>query len=212
MAGKKKVEKEDKKKVKKEVLTAPKMAYQLIGSFIIWGVVLFVPLRLLEATTYFIKPLWLQFLCLAVLEGVCVICMWKLSNHRVFKKRRIRPSSVNEVMKYLIIVTILAVVVCSWVNIRDAKNQARDAVREEFMAADLQVNIFGRLYSEEDRIAYENLKQEYEDKVERRTLVLSIIFATTISLIDLGALYIEKRDLEKRAQLDVEGEEGSSTV
>ncbi len=140
MADDRKVENEDKQEVKKEVLSAPKMAYQLIGSLLIWGVVLYLPISLVEVlATSWMKSVWLRFPCMAVLEGIAVICLWKLSNIRVFKKRTIRPNKVNALMKYLIVVTIIMTVLFGLSDIRGVKKeymkpQKRSLGQQTFMS------------------------------------------------------------------------------
>lgn len=197
----------------KKKLSAGGMAFQLVGNFLIWQLILYIPYIALGGVVFWLlkdviamKSAGLfTVLCaisLTIVNGLYEFVTWKLSTRQAFRRNTITADKLRGVMIYLFVAMVVICVSSCLSNIKTTRQDIKEAVETELGIEEISIRINSGYYSVEDIATFEKLKQEVIDKGKRDVTVFMIIFSALDLAICMGILLLVEKAIRKYVDAD----------
>ena len=181
----------------KEIATTKKITQELIGGWILWGLVLGIAYSFaFSLITSFIKSMILQALITIIMQGFVAFFVWKLSTQSTFKKRTMSYDGVPTVMRNLIIFTIIICVVNGIYNFIRINGVIDEAVKSNYKLQYTE-KMMSYLYSSDQMAEYNKQKEEAIAKVKNQAHIYLVIVEIGLTAVYLAVLPLEKKEILK---------------
>ena len=161
----------------KKKLSAGGMAFQLVGNFLIWQIILYIPYIALGGVVFWLLKDVIAMKSAGLFTALCAISLtivnglyefvtWKLSTRQAFRRHTITADKLRGVMIYLFVAMVVICVFCCLSNIKTTRQDIKEAVETELGIEEISIRINSGYYSVEDIATFEKLKQEVIDKAK----------------------------------------------
>ena len=184
----------------KEVVTSGKMTQLLIGYWLLWGIVVGILYNVIfSLITAKIESMVLVAILAIIFQGIIVFVVWKLSTSSSFKKKTIEYNDVPNVMKNLVIFTVIICVITAIYNISSV-NSRIDKALESNNKLKYMESFMSYYYSDTEMAEYQKQKEETINKAKNEAYTYLIILEIGLTIVYLAVLPLEKKEILKYVQ------------
>lgn len=190
---------------KKEIASTGKITAELIGGLYLYGIII---AFLYELAVYFVSQAipsdsFLQAIFIVIAQGICVFFAWRGSIKSTFKKRTIEISKLPQIMRNLIICTVIMWLLGTAVNFSGIDRKIREKINSDSQTQ-YQEYLMQYLYSEEK---LNNYYQEKEKAISKeKSKIQRQVFAIQIALLGsyFVALFAQRENIANYCILDLQ--------
>lgn len=186
----------------KEVVSANKMVWSLIGYWLLWGI----GFGLIYGIVYSkivsnIESIVVSAIIAIVLQGIMVVLLWKTSTSFAFNRKTVLFKDVSYIMKRLIVFTIIVCAIDGGYKILqiDSEVNKRLEYNYEFRMTD---NLAQILYDDEEISQYNKQKEDMIKDTKTRITSYIAIYEIGVTITYLLALTYERKQLLKYVVCD----------
>ena len=181
----------------KEMVSASKMSQHLMGNWCLWGLLYgYIYSFAFAVITRFMESIVLKAIIAVVAQGIIAIIVWKLSTSSSFKKRTISYNDVPEVMKKLIIFTIVICIITGISNISSVNSSIDEAVNSDFKLKYTE-SMMSYLYNDEQMAEYNKQKEKAIAEAKSKAYTYLVILEIGLTAVYLAVLPLEKKEILK---------------
>lgn len=181
----------------KELVSASKMSQQLMGNWLLWELIFgYIYSIVFTLITSSMESFILKAIIAVIVQGIIVVVVWKLSTSASFKKKTISYNDVPEVMKKLIIFTLVICVINSIYNISNINSSIDEAINSDYELK-LTESMMSRIYSEEQMEEYNKEKEKAIAETKSKTYTYIVVLEIGLTAVYLAVLPLEKKEILK---------------
>lgn len=183
----------------KEVATVRTITGELIGGFLLYGIVFGILYSIVYTTISNRIPsdsLILTAIISIILQAITVFCVWRCSIATTFRKRAIDNNDVKKVMKNLIIFTVIICFISALMNFSEVNKKLKNL--DKTIEAKLMLSeVFMEYQYNSDEI------EKYQDEKEKAISEAKTKLYTYLGVLEIGllAVYLGVVLLQKKAIL-----------
>ena len=185
-------------------LTANQMIGELLTGLTFYGIVFYIVYRLIYNGIYegIVEKggILLLSVVVIVLQAIMVWGTFQLANRKAFKKGMIQKDDVSKVIKnisFIIVILLVLQVISTFVNIHN--NMEKTLERDN--SFQYIEKILSQVYDAEQMQQYQAQKQKSIQKIKNEVYQAIVMMEVGICIVYIGNLFIEKRTLDKRAEV-----------
>ena len=185
----------------KEVATVRTITGELIGGFILYGLVFGILYSFIYSAIINRIPedsSILTAIIAIILQGITVFCVWRCSIATTFRKRLIEKDDVKTVMKNLIIFTVIISFLTAMINFAQVNETVENEINSKLTVSEMYMKY---LYDyDDDEIA------QYDEKKKKIISETKSRLYTYLAVLEIGllAVYLGVVPLQKKAILKYE--------
>ncbi len=180
----------------KEFATTKKITQELIGGWLLWGIVFGLIYSPLYAfITHSMESLVLKAIISIVMQGIITFIIWKFSTKSTFKKRTISYNDVPTVMRNLMIFTVIVCVINGIYNYFQVNSTIDEAVNSNYIK--YTESMMSYLYDDDQMTEYNKQKEDAIAKAKKQARTYLVILEIGLTAIYLAVLPLEKREILK---------------
>lgn len=185
----------------KEVATIRTITGELIGGYIIYGIIFEILNSIIIALISNIIPsdsLAITAIIAIFLQALSISLVWKFSIATTFRKRAIDKNDVSAVMKNLIIFVIIICIINISTNFAEVNQNINEAINSN-VNLNLAENIMKYTYTEEQIAQYQSEKEKTIKEIKSKQYTYLAILETGIVIIYLSIVSLQKKSILKHA-------------
>lgn len=183
----------------KEVATVRTITGELIGGFLLYGIVFSILYSIVYAAIsnrISSDSLILTAIIAIILQAITVFCIWRCSIATTFRKKAIDRNDVKTVMKNLIIFTVIICLITALINFLKVNEKIEKSIQSNLMLSEIFMKY---KYNADEKAKY----QAEKDKVisEAKTKIYTYLGILEIGLLAvyLGVVPLQKKAILKHA-------------
>lgn len=181
----------------KELVSSGKISQYLIGYWLLWGLLFgFIYSIFISLITRFMESIIVKAIIAIILQGVIALIVWKLSTASAFKKRTIAYDDVPNVIRNLIIFTIVICVIIGINTIVSANSSMNESINSDYKLK-YSESVLSRLYSEEEMAEYYKEKDKIIKEAKNKVNTYVIILDMGLTVVYLAVLAFERKEIMK---------------
>ena len=183
----------------KKIVTTGKITGDLITGFLLYGILWGMLYNFAYKTIVgllFKESFVGMAICAIILQGVAVYFVWMGSTSSAFKNKTIYNSDIPNVMKNLVIFTIIICIITSIVNFSKVNKQVEQTINSDFSIrmADTYASY---LYNDGKKAEYQEEKEKTIAKVKSQLYTYLAVLEIGLLGVYLGILPLEKKNILK---------------
>ena len=185
----------------KQVATVRTITGELIGGFILYGIVFSILYSFIySAITNRISEdsLILTAIIAIILQGITVFCIWRCSIATTFRKRLIETADVKTVMKNLIIFTVIICFLTAWMNFARVNETVEDTINSN-TGVMMSETYMQYLYDDEEIAQYEAEKEKIISETKTKVYTYLAVLEIGLLAVYLGVIPLQKKAILKYA-------------
>ena len=185
----------------KQVATVRTITGELIGGFILYGIVFSILYSFIySAITNRISEdsLILTAIIAIILQGITVFCIWRCSIATTFRKRLIETADVKPVMKNLIIFTVIICFLTAWMNFARVNETVEDTINSN-TGVMMSETYMQYLYDDEEIAQYEAEKEKIISETKTKVYTYLAVLEIGLLAVYLGVIPLQKKAILKYA-------------
>ena len=183
----------------KEVISAGKMSGQLMGNWLLWGMLFgFIYSLVYYFIANFVESLVLNAIIAIVLQGITAFITWKESTFSSFRKKTISSNDVSSVMKRLVVFTIVICLLTGIYNMYNVNKAIDKAINKANYQLVISESIASYLYSDKEMEEYNKQKEQGIAKARNQIYIYLIILEIGITAAYFIVLPLEKKEILKQ--------------
>ena len=183
----------------KEVATVRTITGELIGGFLLYGIVFGILYSIVYATISNRIPsdsLILTAIISIILQAITVFCVWRCSIATTFRKRAIDNNDVKKVMKNLIIFTVIICFISTLMNFSEVNKKLDKTIQSNLMLSEAFMKYqYNSDEFEKYQVEKENVISEAKTKLYTYLGVLEI----GLLAVHLGVVLLQKKAILRHA-------------
>lgn len=185
----------------KQVATVRKITGELIGGFLLYGIVFsFLYNLIYSMITNKIEDdaLILIAVIAIILQGITAFCIWRCSIATTFRKRLIERNDVKKVMRNLMIFTVIVCIISAIMNFVEVNNAVDEAIDSN--ANIIMAESYMQYIYDDDEIAqYEAEKEEVINETKTKLYTYLAVLEVGLLIVYLGVIPLQKKAILKYA-------------
>lgn len=182
----------------KEFSTTKKITQELIGGWLLWGILLFgiIYSLLFNVVTSSVDSMVLKGIIAIIMQGCIAYITWKLSTKSTFKQKTMAFDDVPKVMKNLCIFTVVICVINGIYQCSQVNSIIDNAINSNFQLKYTE-SMMSYLYNEEQMIEYNKQKEETIKQVKKQAYTYLAIVEIGLTAVYIAVLPLEKKEILK---------------
>lgn len=181
----------------KQVATVRTITGELIGGFILYGIVFGILYSFIFSAITIRIPknsLILPAIIAIILQGITVFCVWRCSIATTFRKRLIKTDDVKTVMKNLIIFTVIICFLTALINFVQINKTIEDEINSSLMVPEMYI---GYLYDDDKIAQYEAEKEKKISEIKSKLYTYLAVFNIGLLAVYIGVVPLQKKSILK---------------
>lgn len=188
----------------KTIISSGKMTGRLILYWILWGILVgALQSALVSTIANPIESFVAKAVVVVLIQGLCIIVLWKLSTLSSFKDKTISEEDIPKVMKNLLIYTIVIIIISCIINVYTVNNSIDQAVDSNYQLKFTEHSL-SKVYNDEQMAKYNEMKENYISEVKKKVNEYIFIVDIAVSVVYLAVLKLEKKELIKYVKQNVQ--------
>lgn len=182
----------------KELSTVRKITGELIGGFILYGIVFSIIYRII--ITIVIKNIPDSYILLAitsiVLQGFCAFFIWRFSISSTFKKRSISPDDIPTVIRNMFIFSIIICIISAIYNFSNVNKQIDDTINSNISLRTAE-RMMQYVSTQEEIDQYEAEKEKIINEAKHELYTYLAILEIGSLIVYLGVIPLQKSKISE---------------
>lgn len=185
----------------KQVATIRTITGELIGGFILYGIVFAILYSIVYSViSSKISSDYLIFTAIIaiILQGITVFCVWRCSIATTFRKRLIDTNDVQNVIKNLMIFTVILCLISSIVNFSEVNEKIEETINSDESVILLEFYM-KYLYDDEEIAQYQAEKEKVVNETKTKLYTYLAVLEIGLLAVYLGVVPLQKKAILKYA-------------
>lgn len=183
----------------KEVANVRTITGELIGGFILYGIVFSIIYNIIYSVITNLvasDSLILIAIISIILQGIAAFCIWRCSIATTFRKRLIDINNVDQVMKNLMIFTIIICCITALMNFVQVNGQVEETVNSDANII-MSERYMSFLYNEEEIAQYKAEKEKIINETQTKLYTYLAVLEIGLLIVYLGVVPLQKNAILK---------------
>ena len=188
----------------KQIATVRKITGELIGGFILYGLVFGILYNILYSITEWLKQhrdienyIVIDIITI-ILQGIIGFLIWRCSIATTFRNRLIEKDNVKTVIKNLMIFTVIICILTAIINISKVNQTVEEAINSNAQIA-LAEKYMKYIYDEDEIAIYEIEKEKIINETKTKLYTYLAILEIGLTAVYLGIVPLQKKAILKYA-------------
>lgn len=185
----------------KETATVRTITGELIGGFILYGIVFSILYSFIYASISKMvssDSLILIAVIAIILQGIAAFCVWRCSIATTFRKRSIDRNDVPTVMKNLLIFTVIFCFISALMNFSEV-NETLDKTINSNASLQLSENFMKYMYDDDEMAQYQAEKEKVISETKTKLYTYLAVLEIGLLVVYLGVVPLQKNSILKHA-------------
>lgn len=185
----------------KQVATVRTITGELIGGFILYGIVFGILYSFISSTIInkiSENSLILAAIIVIILQGIIVFCIWRCSIASTFRKKLIEKNDIKIVIKNLMIFTVIICILTALMNYAQVSEIVEDTINSDtgLMMSETYMQY---LYDDDEIAQYEAEKQKIISETKTKLYTYLAVLEIGLLAVYLGVVPLQKSAILKYA-------------
>ncbi len=183
----------------KQVATVRTITGELIGGFLLYGIVFGILYSIVySAISNRISSdsLIPTAIIAIILQGITVFCVWRCSIATTFRKRLINTNDVQNVMKNLMIFTVILCLISAIINFSKVNEKVEKTMNSNAMLSEYYTKY---LYDDEEIAQYQVEKEKVISETKTKLYTYLAVLEVGLLAVYLGIVPLQKKAILKYA-------------
>ena len=185
----------------KQVATVRTITGELIGGFILYGIVFSILYNIVYSVIsnrISSDSLILTAIIAIILQGITVFCVWRCSIATTFRKRLIDTNDVQNVIKNLMIFTVILCLISAIMNFSEVKEKVEKTINSNASVI-LSESYMKYLYDDEEIAQYQAEKEKVVNETKTKLYTYLAVLEIGLLAVYLGVVPLQKKAILKYA-------------